>query len=100
MANNFSPKKERRGLSRLQRHILDLAEIQGGEVLACDILVSYYGFRPYRVIGVLRQGAHLFRKSEIGPACYNAATVAVCKAFNRLCERGLVKRIDGGIIVD
>ena len=100
MANSCSPKKERRGLSHLQRYILAVAESQGGEVLARDILAHYYGFKPYRSFDGLRQNSLVFKKSDIGPARYNAATVAVCKAFNRLCERGVAERIHGGIVVE
>ena len=100
MANFTCPKKKSQGLSCLQRYILTVANAKGGEVLARDILVRYYGFKPYRSLDGLRPGALAFRKSAIGLARYNAATVAVCKSFNRICARGLAKRILSGISVD
>jgi hypothetical protein len=99
MANLYTPKKKSQGLSQLQRRILDMANAQGGEVLARDILIDYYGFKPYRNPQELNPGALVFRKSDIGHARYNAATVTVCKALNRLCERGLAKRIRSGISI-
>ena len=98
MANFFPPKKRnQKGLSSLQKNILSLAREQGGEVLARDVLISYYRFRPYRNPEGLRQGCFVFRKPEIGFARYNAKTVAVCKSFNRLIKRGLAQKIYGGI---
>ncbi len=98
MANFWTPKKRnQKGLSSLQKNILSLAREQGGEVHARDVLISYYGFRPYRNPEGVRQGCFVFSKSEIGFNRYNAKTVAVCKAFNRLINRGLAWKIHGGI---
>ena len=85
----------RKGLSRLQKFILDLAREQQGKVLARDVLMKFYGFVPRRSTIGLRGGCMVFNKSNI--AGYNAATVAVCKAFNRLARRGLVSRTIGGV---
>jgi hypothetical protein len=87
----------RKGLSQLQRSILVLAKEQGGEVLAREVLIKVYNFRPIRNPGTVRQGKLVFKKAEIGYARYNAATVAVFKAFNRLINRGFAWRIHGGI---
>jgi len=98
MANFLTPKKRnQKGLSSLQKNILSLAREQGGEVHARDVLISYYRFRPYRNPEGVRQGCIVFRKPEIGFNRYNAKTVAVCKSFNRLINRGLARKIHGGI---
>jgi len=98
MANFLAPKKRnQKGLSSLQKNILSLAREQGGEVHARDVLISYYGFSPYRNPEGVRQGCFVFRKPEIGFSRYNAKTVAVCKSFNRLINRGLAWKIHGGI---
>gem|GEM_PF-1762694 len=98
MANSFTLKKRgKKGLSSLQKSILSLAREQGGEVLTRDVLISYYKFRPYRNPEGSRQGCFVFRKVEIGFNRYNAKTVAVCKSFNRLINRGLACKIYGGI---
>ena len=85
----------RKGLGRLQKFILDLAREQGGEVLARDVLMKYYGFIPGRSPIDIRGGCPVFNKSRI--AGYSTATVAVCKAFNRLVSRGLALRSHGRI---
>ena len=85
----------RKGLGRLQKFILDLARERGGKVLARDVLMAYYGFIPKRSPIGIRGGCMVFAKSRT--AGYNGATVAVCKAFNRLARRGLVRRIIGGV---
>lgn len=99
MKNNSTPKKRanHKGLSKLQKTILKLAKHQGGEVLAREVLVEVYGFRPIRSIYSVRQGILIFNKAEIGYARYNAATVALCKSFNRLINRGFAWKIHGGI---
>ncbi len=99
MANLCAPKKRanHKGLSKLQKTILELARNQGGEVLAREVLVKVYGFRPIRNIYSVRQGILVFNKAEIGYARYNAVTVAVCKSFNRLVNRGFAWKIHGGI---
>jgi hypothetical protein len=96
MANFFTPKK-RDNLSPLQCCILTLGKKNGGIVLARDVLIEYYGFKPVRDPSCLNAGAIVFRKADIGIGRYNAATVAVCKAFNRLVERGVAIRIFSGI---
>lgn len=58
-------------LSELQRLILSMARKRGGSVSNQDVLKAYYG-----------AGLHP-----------NARHVAVCKAFNRLEARGLVRRV-------
>jgi len=92
------PKKaNRKGLSQLQKCILSLASEKGGQVLARDVLIRVYSFRPLRNPGALRQGKLIFNKAEIGYERYNSATVSVCKAFNRLISRGFAWKIHGGI---
>lgn len=88
-----------KGLSKLQRSILALAEKQGGEVFAREVLISFFGFKPCCSIFMRwpRPGSIVFRKDDIGRARYNAKTVSVCKSFNRLVRRRLVERIPGGI---
>jgi hypothetical protein len=98
MANYLTPKKRaRKGLSPLHRFILSLAWKQSGEVLAREVLIEYFGFSPFRNPEWGRRGATVFRKSDIGLARYNSKTVTVCKAFNRLVDRGLAIRIYSGI---
>ena len=88
-----------KGLSKLQRSILSLAEKQDGEVFARDVLIGFFGFKPFRPIFMQwpRPGSLVFRKDDIGRARYNAKTVSVCKSFNRLVRRRLAERIPGGI---
>ena len=96
MANFHTPIKSDR-LSELQRCILNLGKKNGGIVVARDVLIEYYGFFPIRDPSCLKNGAPVFNKSDIGFGRYNAATVAVCKAFNRLVARGVAIRIFSGI---
>jgi hypothetical protein len=99
MANFYRPKKDAalKGLSFLQKDILSLAKEQGGEVLARDVLIAHYKFKACCNPKTTRQGCLVFGKAQIGFARYNACTVAVCKAFNRLIERGLAIKIRSGI---
>ncbi len=98
MANFFTPKKRtRRGLSALQRFILSLGKKQGGEVLARDVLIHYYGFTPFRNPELVKPEGMVFRKSDVGFVRYNSKTVTVCKSFNRIVKRGLAYRIHSGI---
>jgi hypothetical protein len=96
MANFFTPKK-RDNLSPLQCCILTLGKKNGGIVLARDVLIEYYGFVPNRDPSCLNAGAIVFNKSDIGFGRYNSASVAVCKAFNRLVKRGVARKIYSGI---
>jgi hypothetical protein len=95
MANFYIPKKS--GLSQLQKSIFSLARKQGGTVLIRDVLIAYYGFKPIRNPFKLKPGAIVFNKTNIGIDRYNSASVAVCKAFNRLVRRGMGVRILNGI---
>lgn len=97
MAKYFGPKKGDHGLSQLQKHIIALGKKNDGVVSVRDVLVVYYGFKPHRSLEGLRASAIVFRKKNIGTSRYNSANVAVCKAFNRLCDRGMAIRIHGGI---
>ena len=95
MVNFFSPKKaDWKRLGTLQKFILGLAREQDGIVLARDVLIKFYEFIPIHSTDS-PGGCMVFNKSHI-PG-YNAATVAVCKAFNRLVKRGLARRTYGGI---
>ncbi len=88
---------EKRNLSQLQHCILSLGRKNGGTVLARDVLIEYYGFKPIRDPSCLKAGGIVFSKKDIGPDQYNAASVAVCKAFNRLIKRGKASKILSGI---
>jgi hypothetical protein len=54
-------------------------------------------FVPNRDPSCLNAGAIVFNKSHIGFGRYNSASVAVCKAFNRLVKRGVAMKIYSGI---
>jgi hypothetical protein len=91
--------------------ILDRPPRGGADVYAWEVLESAYGFREHRRLdwsgkpaetrygsssgnfaGHRKPGGEpLFSRSAIGPRRYNAAHVAVSKAFYRLQERGLAK---------
>ena len=82
-----------RGLSELQKNILQLAYTKQGSVLARDILAEVYGF-PATVTNIKSKevGAMIFSRKAIGEKRYQSASVAVAKAFNRLVARGLARR--------
>ena len=85
-----------RGLSPLQKRIMELAERNGGGfVYAYQVLVEVYGF-PMARAG--RIGGIHFNLREVGRQ-YHSSTVAVSRAFTRLADRGLAERIMGGVIV-
>ena len=84
-------------LSPLQTMIISIAKDNSGSVCARDVLIHYYGFKPVRDPNGLRRGQPVFKKDAIGFNLYNARTVSVCKAFNRLVNRGLAIRTYGGI---
>ena len=80
-----------KGLSNLQRFILCEAYKAAGSMTNQMLLKTYYGFEPaerYR-----RSYKINFDVGQIGKAKYNAASVAVVKAFNRLAARGLARRV-------
>jgi hypothetical protein len=60
MANFYTPKK-RDNLSPLQCCILTLGKKNGGIVLARDVLIEYYGFKPVRDPSCLNAGAIVFK---------------------------------------
>jgi len=80
-----------KGLSELQRFILCEALKSGGSMTNQRLLIIYYGFEPAERY----QGPYTinFDVRQIGKARYNAASVAVVKAFNRLAARGLARRV-------
>lgn len=82
-----------RGLSELQKNILQLACTNQGSILARDVLAEVYGF-PATVKNIKeeRTGALVFSRLDIGEKRYQAASVSVAKAFNRLAARGLAHR--------
>ena len=82
-----------RGLSELQKNILQLAYINQGDILARDILAEVYGF-PATVNNIKSKevGALVFSRKAIGEKRYQSASVSVAKAFNRLAARGLAHR--------
>lgn len=97
---NSTPHERSDNISRLQHCILSLARKNEGIVLARDVLVEYYAFNPFRDPSSPGVGAVVFRKADIGVNRYNAASVAVCKAFNRLVQRGMATKIFSGIRVN
>jgi hypothetical protein len=85
--------KMSRGLSELQKNILQLACTNGGSILARNVLAEVYGF-PAAVTNIMgkRAGALVFSRKVIGEKRYQSASVSVAKAFNRLAARGLAHR--------
>jgi hypothetical protein len=97
-----------RGLSELQRTILRLAlrnrdgsgkEDPGIHVVHPEVLSEFYGFtvNPTKLPSWLRytpvsprSRCRMFSPREIGDPRYNAAHVAVSRAFRRLADRGLL----------
>ena len=80
-----------KGLSKLQKFILCEARKGGRSITNRRLLITYYGFEPaerYR-----RSYKIYFDVGQIGRARYNAASVAVVKAFNRLAAKGLARRV-------
>ena len=75
-------------LSALQRCILNTAKVQE-TVNYSDILIKFYGFSP----SFHRNGRQTFKLSWDEKRRIAAARVAICKSFNRLVARGLVKRV-------
>ena len=67
-----------------------------------EVMAKHYGFTPavgkspghrwYGRLPDLRGNGHIFSRKAIGEKRYNAACVAVTRAFKRLTERGLVER--------
>ena len=82
-----------RGLSELQKNILQLAYTNQGSILARDILAEVYGF-PATVSNIKSKevGALIFSREAIGEKRYQSASVSVARAFNRLAARGLARR--------
>jgi hypothetical protein len=80
-----------RGLSKLQKFILRDGYKMPGGMTNRRILIAYYGFQPAEKH---QQSCKIFFDvRKIGKARYNAASVAVVKAFNRLAARGLAERV-------
>lgn len=77
-------------LSELQKHILQLAA-QNGYVGYKDVLQSWYGFVPNR--RNIRSYQSAFTDHDHVRRKINTARVGICKAFNRLEARGLVRRV-------
>jgi len=82
-----------RGLSELQKNILQIAYTNPDGILARDVLAEVYGF-PTTVTNIKDKwpGAMIFSRKAIGEKRYQSASVSVAKAFNRLAARGLVRR--------
>jgi len=78
-------------LSNLQRFILCEAYKAAGSMTNQILLETYYGFEPAERYN--RSYKIYFDVGQIGKARYNAASVAVVKAFNRLVARGLARRV-------
>jgi hypothetical protein len=77
-------------LSKLQKHILTLAE-QQEYVCYKDVLQSWYGFVPNRM--TFRQNQSAYTNHDHVRREISTARVGICKAFNRLAARGLVHRV-------
>ena len=75
-------------LSALQRYILKTAKRQEN-VTYGDILEGFYKISPT----FYRNGRQTFRLTWDEKRRIAAARVAICKSFNRLVARGLVKRV-------
>jgi len=88
-----------RGLSELQKTILQIAYKNrkgrpGGRIDTCprEILVKFYGFASTTNIDKAKPSPLIFNREAIGIKRYQAASVSVAKALNRLASRGLAKR--------
>ena len=81
-------KQNNQPLSALQQCILKAAKRQE-TVGYNDILKLYYKFRPT----FYRNGRKTFNLSWDEKRRIRAARVSICKSFNRLVARGLVKRV-------
>jgi len=77
-----------RGLSELQKNILQLAYTKQGNILAKNVLAEVYGFPTVTDI----RSKMVFSRKVIGEKRYQSASVSVAKAFNRLAARGLARR--------
>ena len=90
-----------KGLSELQKSILKIAYRNRGNVENKDVLIEYYMFPPHAPGPSHVSGSpQIFDRCVIGMNRYNAASVAVVKAFNRLVKRGLaVRRYNHGIVL-
>ena len=80
-----------KGLSKLQQFILREGYKTPGGMTNRRMLIAYYGFAPAEKYQ--KSGKIYFDVRQIGKARYNAASVAVVKAFNRLAARGLAERV-------
>ena len=81
-----------RGLSKLQKNILELAYKNQGSILARNVLAEIYNFPTVTDIKSKEVGARIFSRKAIGKKRYQSASVAVAKTFNRLAARGLTHR--------
>lgn len=89
--------QERRGLSKLQRTILQLAIANGKKdpgwgcvVTRLEVLEEHYGWR--RVLTGKRRTSPAFSPQIIGRSQYSAGQVSLSKAVKRLMARGLLDR--------
>lgn len=86
-----------RGLSKLQRKVLQIAYENRKGCFVRDVLTEVYKFPPKGNIQDAKPEALIFERKEIGLRKYQAASVAVAKSFNRLASRGLVHREYSGV---
>lgn len=84
-----------RGLSKLQKRILTLALKNGGRIASRDVLINVYKFPPLVDTRIVHNGQLVFDRRAIGLRRYQSVSVATCKSFNRLHERGLAERVYG-----
>ena len=77
-----------RGLSELQKNILQMAYTKQANILAKNVSVDVYGFPTVTDI----RSKMVFSRKAIGKKRYQSASVSVAKAFNRLAARGLAHR--------
>lgn len=82
-----------KGLSKLQRSILDLAGTGPGDyrqLTTREIMVKLFGWTPARTPDY--SGGVSFDVHMIGRREYRARTVSVSRSLGRLRQRGLMKR--------
>lgn len=89
-----------RGLSKLQRHILEQSARQE-RVYYDEILIGFFGFQPTRRRWPFdsnktgHKTGQNFRVKDIGEAKYRCARASLSRACFRLDQRGLVRHIQG-----
>lgn len=86
-----------KGLSKLQKKIIQIAYRNRGGILARNVLAEVYGFSTTVNIQNIKPGAIVFNRKVIGERKYQAASTATARSFNRLAARGLARRQYSGM---